>query len=182
MPFSTVFSEWSNFMNKVMKSFILLFFILLSLACQSHLPKDLPNDLEIRLESNVLLPDGSPRWWFRSITISGNQMNVEFSKCQVTKNVTLENRTIENLYQSIAKSEFDLIKEKSEATGKDGERFQAIYLKAGNISKLVKYEKEKLPLSESDWKRFDNIWASVRNIATREIGVDSSFGSAYCQE
>ena len=109
-------------------------------------------------------------------------MNVEFSKCQVTKNVTLENRTIENLYQSIAKSEFDLIKEKPEATGKDGERFQAIYLKAGNISKLVKYEKEKLPLSESDWKRFDNIWASVRNIATREIGVDSSFGSAYCQE
>lgn len=154
-------------MKKLTIYSVLLLFILSSLACQSQLPKELPNDLEIRLESTVLLSDGDPRWWFRSITISGNQMKIELSRCQKVKNITLEARTIEYLYQLIAKSEFDLIKDGSATTGGNGEMFQAIYLKAGNISKNVKYGKQ-FPLSERDRKRFNQIWSPILDIATSE--------------
>ena len=141
-------------MNGLIKYSILLLFVLSSLACRSQLSKELPKDFETRLETTVLRPDGSPKWFFRSINISGNQMKVELSRCETVKNVTLDDRTMEDVYQLFVKSEFDLIKDEPATGGGVGEGFQAIYLKAGNISKSVKYGKQ-FPLSEKASKRFN---------------------------
>jgi hypothetical protein len=64
-------------------------------------------------------------------------------RCETVKNVTLDDRTMEDVYQLFVKSEFDLIKDEPATGGGVGEGFQAIYLKAGNISKNVKYGKHK---------------------------------------
>jgi hypothetical protein len=149
---------------------ILLLFILFSLACQSQLPKELPNDLEIRFESTVLYPDGEPRDSFRSIAIASDQMIVERSKCQRVEKVTLEDGDIKGLYRSFVQSEFDLIKNGSPPSGGNEEGFREIYLKTGNISKNVKHGKQ-FPLSEKDRIRFNAIWTTMLDLAVGKVSL-----------
>jgi hypothetical protein len=155
-------------MNRSVLYSILLLFILFSLACRSQLPKELSGDLDIRFQSTVLYPDGEPRTFFRSITISGNQMIVERTQCQEVEKVTLDDGDQKGLYQSFVRSEFDLIKSGSAPSGGNEEGFREIYLKTGNITKNVKHGKQ-FPLSEKDLARFNAIWTNIYDLSVDKI-------------
>lgn len=155
-------------MNKLIRYFIVSLFILFSFACKSQLPKDLPKDLEMRFASSKTFPDGDPMSFFRSVSISGNQMKVELSRCQKVENVTLDERQINGLYQLFVKSDFDLIKNEETATNSEKDGFQEIYLKAGSISNKVKLGKQ-FSLAEKDRKHFDELWTAILDISYSSV-------------
>ncbi len=145
---------------------ILSVFILLSCACQSQLPKDIPNNLEMRYEDQrgeKLYENGPPAGLFRRATISGNQLTVEMMRCPKVVKVTLTDQEIKGFYNHFVKSEFDLIEDQLSA--KNGEEeFKEIHLQAGNITKKVRQGKQ-FPLSEKSTSRFNGLWTNMLDLA-----------------
>ena len=134
---------------------VLLIVIFLFCACQSQLPKEVPNNLKItylhRADEAVAYTGR-----IKQTTISGNQITVEKMNCSKTYQGTLSEREIEWIYNSFTKAEFDLIENQPPAN--EGEKgFQEIQIQAGNISKTVR-KGERFPLSEKSEKLFNSLW------------------------
>ena len=134
---------------------ILSLLVLLSSACQSQLPKEVPNNLKITYlyQADETMASAGR---IKQTTISGNQITVEKMNCSKIYQGTLSEREIERIYKSFINAEFDLIEDQPPAN--DGEKgFQEITIQAGNISKTVR-KGQRFPLSEKSEKSFNSIW------------------------
>ncbi|MEZ5425554.1 MAG: hypothetical protein R2747_04760 [Pyrinomonadaceae bacterium] len=154
-------------MNELKIFPLLILFITISMACQSRLQKELPNDLVIKFKSTEMEPGGSPAGYIRTVIISGNQMEVERSRCSRGKKVTLDEKEIRSLYGALVKSEFDLIR--NGAGDGNGEEFKEIYLKTGDASKIVRKGKN-FPLSGNENERFNEVWTTMLDISFEKVG------------
>lgn len=155
-------------MNRLAAFLILMIFAAFSIACRSQLPPEAPNDLEMRFESSVLYPDGVPADFFRTIKISGNQLVYAHSRCDAVDTVTLNEATVKYLYQQFVKFEFDLIRSEQTPQGDGQAGFREIYLKAGDVSKSVKYG-ARFPLSKESAKHFNRLWSEIDTLSVRNV-------------
>lgn len=136
---------------------LFLVFILLSCACKSQLPKEVPNNLKI---TYLYQADDTMAFVGRikKTTISGNQITVERMNCNKIYRETLSELEIERTYKSFVEAKFDLIEDQPPAN--EGEKgFQEIQIQAGNISKTVR-KGQRFPLSEKSVNSFNSMWTN----------------------
>lgn len=158
-----------NGRSKAIYVFLSLF-ILISFGCarQPGLPKEIPNDLEIRLETTLVGerypgPNIPGQSLFRWLNVSGNEISIERVRCEGLVKMTLKDDQIKAIYRSFVENEFDLIENEQSADNTEEAGFREIRLQAGKISKSVKQGK-RFPLSEKNRVRFNRIWVGLAEL------------------
>lgn len=131
--------------------------VVFSFACarQSQLPKEVPENLEIKFETNLLRES-----LVRRAVISGNQLTYERARCEGVLNKTVSTDEIKRIYETFVKGEFDLIQS---LDNKEANEFKQISLKAGTISKVIKYGNNSR-FSKTDDESLGNIRTEIADL------------------
>lgn len=117
---------------------VITLIVIFSFACarQSQLPKEIPGNLEIRYDQTYARESKSLAKW---AVISGNHLKYERVRCDGIMNKEIPDSEIIKIYKTFVEEKFDLIEKKETADDKELKEFQQISLKAGTISKVIKY-------------------------------------------
>ena len=137
---------------------------LLFVACarQSQLPKEIPTNFEIKYEQNY---PGASKSLVKWAIISTNQLKYERVRCSGTLTKNIPDSKVKEIYKTLVKEEFDLIENKET---EDHKEFQQISLRAGNISKSIKYG-DKSPFSKKDSESLGAIRTDISELIEDEV-------------
>jgi hypothetical protein len=152
-------------MNTRLKVFYIFLsaIVLFTFGCErkSQLPKDVPNNLEIRFECTLPIRDTGR--FYNWVSISGNQMVFAWAKCDGEVKIPLSDEEIKYVYESFVKNGFDLIENEESPRPSAEPGFNEITLRFGNFNKSVK-SRGPFPLSEKNEERFGQIRTRIAEL------------------
>ncbi len=142
--------------------FFLSMSLLFSLSCvrNSQLPKEIPSNSEIRYEQTYARESISLAKW---AVISGNQLKYERVRCDGIMNKKIPDSEIIKIYKTFVEEKFDLIEKKETVDDKELKEFQQISLKAGSISKVIRYGNTS-PFSKKDDESLGRIRTDIAEL------------------